>query len=982
MTARRSTLLVCTVALGAMALGACQKPPRSVPNTFDSPRDVAFVRWCETVDGDTLNITRHSDDCLGAESAYAMVANTGDRFVHVVRADLASLRFVDYDPSIPGNTGIVVPSGPSQIEPLSHPTMAVVTSSVEPALSVVELRSGTRVSLDSNGTDLGNSVRLDEPVGALRVIPADTGSIAVATLPLSRRLVTWTIEAQCGESADTWSTGCEPSATLTAGVELGLPGSPNGVAVRDDGRAFVSMRDDRRIFVFGVAGDALAECGGSPCQLAAMPTTWSCSDGIDDDGDGLTDAEDPQCFSETGDEAGLALADGTLTACTDGVDNDGNGVLDADDPGCLDAGDRVEGDGYDGALSITALGTTLDGVPVLTVPSQDAVAPPIATRPAPACSDGEDNDGDGAIDWPDDADCFGPYSDTEAVALQPVVPSLALTEEGDLLIAAERQAGQVLFYDADTLELVRQVNDLDGLHDTYGTRLLTSFIGPVATDTATLYANVSGDFGDSEIIQLVERRAHVATTSGFADTIIIDREWTTWTGDPALSTSTLVEGPYVVDIFEPYDATARRGTLDRVDCTIPPSVSAFAPTPARCDEETLPQPVPIRPLTDTCGEPVELGDEPYNEQPAAAFALFPESVRVQLGSDDDCDPPNTAALVADPVSDDYAIQTVDWEYVYQGPLNGATRDDALVASGSGEARGWLAFAGDEPCASATPNFCSTGVVDADDCPTLASLCSEGSAAVCALDIDVCDLCPSACSDAVDMCAAGVLPGDIVEVERFDEQDAAGHCVDFVELPNGENPADFPALEYVVCSVAEGHIEVATFADGCGTPLEAPYTTIDSLPPSDCGVPLEVVVRSRDWHIQRDTQVGPSPYHAVDGLCVFHEDAENRVLRAPPGTRFTSPFGVTFEVAPALEPTVVDGVEVYPREFQIVFDVTGNFSYRTSSLRQLLLGPATSALVVGDTDRGRRIFAVDESQSIMWIYSSDSYVEPNGADPLP
>jgi hypothetical protein len=91
-------------------------------------------------------------------------------------------------------------------------------------------------------------------------------------------------------------------------------------------------------------------------QILALTAVAACSNGLDEDGDGLVDTEDPGC---------LDLADGfetnALVACDDGFDSDGDGLIDwPDDPGCRDALSLYEN---------------------------------------PACDDGIDNDGDGTIDW-------------------------------------------------------------------------------------------------------------------------------------------------------------------------------------------------------------------------------------------------------------------------------------------------------------------------------------------------------------------------------------------------------------------------------------------------------------------------------------------------------------------------------------------------------------------------------------------------------
>ncbi len=57
-----------------------------------------------------------------------------------------------------------------------------------------------------------------------------------------------------------------------------------------------------------------------------------CNDGIDNDGNGLTDCADPNCVGETGPEG--VVCEAFETTCNDGFDNDGDGLVDCDDPNC------------------------------------------------------------------------------------------------------------------------------------------------------------------------------------------------------------------------------------------------------------------------------------------------------------------------------------------------------------------------------------------------------------------------------------------------------------------------------------------------------------------------------------------------------------------------------------------------------------------------------------------------------------------------
>ena len=87
-----------------------------------------------------------------------------------------------------------------------------------------------------------------------------------------------------------------------------------------------------------------------------------CDNGIDDDGDGLTDCADADCAADP-----ACAPPPPAEVCNDGIDNDGDGATDCADADCA---------------------------------ADPACAPP----PAEVCDDGVDNDGDGATDCAD-ADC-------------------------------------------------------------------------------------------------------------------------------------------------------------------------------------------------------------------------------------------------------------------------------------------------------------------------------------------------------------------------------------------------------------------------------------------------------------------------------------------------------------------------------------------------------------------------------------------------
>lgn len=136
-----------------------------------------------------------------------------------------------------------------------------------------------------------------------------------------------------------------------------------------------------------------------------------CSDGLDNDGDGLIDMLDPGCTNPDDNNE--------QPQCSDDADNDGDGKYDWDgagrgasfvDPGCVDANDDNETDppqcsdtrdnDGDGATDFPADPGCIDA-------SDDN------ETNQPQCSDTRDNDGDGKTDFPNDPGCSAADDDDE-----------------------------------------------------------------------------------------------------------------------------------------------------------------------------------------------------------------------------------------------------------------------------------------------------------------------------------------------------------------------------------------------------------------------------------------------------------------------------------------------------------------------------------------------------------------------------------------
>ena len=152
------------------------------------------------------------------------------------------------------------------------------------------------------------------------------------------------------------------------------------------------------------------EDGGRRCVEAA------CSNGLDDDGDGLTDyPNDPGC--ERGSDAS-EVDPPFPPQCANGIDDDLDGLTDfSEDPRCDAAADDFEGPDCGDGIDNDGDGTTDydrdgDGFRDINADPQCACALGETELDTPQCSDGCDNDRDGLTDL-EDPGCEGPDDDVE-----------------------------------------------------------------------------------------------------------------------------------------------------------------------------------------------------------------------------------------------------------------------------------------------------------------------------------------------------------------------------------------------------------------------------------------------------------------------------------------------------------------------------------------------------------------------------------------
>ena len=167
-------------------------------------------------------------------------------------------------------------------------------------------------------------------------------------------------------------------------------------------------------------GEACMSGGSAPCEIERIGLTYGCSDGIDNDNDGLADADDPQCYDALGAEDASGVGRRPLGACADGLDDDDDGLIDRADPGCRVAGDAENRE------------------------QERAIA---------ACANGADDDADGLVDALD-PDCYGPLDATELGIAAGGYASIGVDEIGLFAYVADPSERQVLVVDLERRRLV------------------------------------------------------------------------------------------------------------------------------------------------------------------------------------------------------------------------------------------------------------------------------------------------------------------------------------------------------------------------------------------------------------------------------------------------------------------------------------------------------------------------------------------------
>jgi hypothetical protein len=435
-----------------MLASGCDEELRTFPPSLDGPRDVTIVKGqvcldsTGGIDGRVVPIPRACDPNPETEDGeplppelgdIGLVASEQNNRVGVLDMSRVRPRFVDLDPTEPGVSHIPVGRAPIAVAAGPGGNAGYALNQMDQSISPINLWWLR--------TDPDDVIELPRTPRLMEVSPAFETSVDDQTIGEPDRLIValtkpnslWIRDGVSCPKPDGVGTEAFDRRDPGADVSCNAPGNP-GVTIRplpdipaamtlspDGERLYVAYKDLGFMSVFGLDERATAdgaECrfGDSlPCEIDRIELAATCSNGLDDDGDGLFDHEDPQCYGPFDDESPSSSS----AACSDGMDNDGDGLIDRDDPECAYAGDDSESE-------------------------QDE---PIGSR---ACSDGTDNDGDGLVDWPEDPDCYGERGRSERDAGRLGIESIAVGPMDRFVYVVNKANIEVLVVDAQRGELI------------------------------------------------------------------------------------------------------------------------------------------------------------------------------------------------------------------------------------------------------------------------------------------------------------------------------------------------------------------------------------------------------------------------------------------------------------------------------------------------------------------------------------------------
>lgn len=515
--ASRARLFLVVSLLASSALlcvQACTDTAVAPPVSLSGPTMLTMGRTClvGAKAGERLRVAPSRceaggefEDEAAALVEYGYVPNAFGDALAVVDFNVTPPELVDVDPATPSVTHIPVGDQPREAAASYDGNLVIVYNAGSQDVSLVW----------AEGREELQRVPVGEP--ALALLASPSRAAAFLLLPDSRRIVElrWTLACDGGEVRE----GCTPelAAELVEVFVFDESAVPTSMALgAQPDRLLVTFADRGHMLEVSSpdpaapadAGVCLEPAASAGCVTARYSLTWGCLDGLDNNGDGLIDADDPRCISPLAAEGERSLTRLPVGACADGEDNDGDGFIDAADEGCISGLDGSEGGGVlpvapDAPLPACADGLDNDEDGLTDLEDPDCAAPQQEDESArPACADGLDNDADGLTDL-DDPDC----GDLLGQAEDGAVPSCFDGQDNDGDGAADlddpacRSTAGTTELQAPSICSDGLDNDGDGLIDAddpdcYGqsggaeTRVELPAFGPIAVDPGGAYLYV------------------------------------------------------------------------------------------------------------------------------------------------------------------------------------------------------------------------------------------------------------------------------------------------------------------------------------------------------------------------------------------------------------------------------------------------------------------------------------------------------------
>ena|GEM_PF-3022499 len=272
-------------------------------------------------------------------------------------------------------------------------------ATIEPGLSCVLSIANFIKSRQNGGATPGSvSCSYNSATGSITATATQAGAISECNYVCAKPSTTKTTQAKSVRYQQIFV------GTENIGATLNCAKGTNYFFTQCSGAGVTTASYDRTT---GLASKGFSDgCGRHSFSYfcASTPKT-QCADGVDNDSDGVIDAQDPGCWSNPSNpasyDANRVDESAATTQCQDGIDNDGDGAVDLSDFSCQNTRtkndesnpksqcqDGIDNDG-DGAVDLADFSCGGDRQ------RNDELGP------KSQCQDGVDNDGDGAVDLAD-----------------------------------------------------------------------------------------------------------------------------------------------------------------------------------------------------------------------------------------------------------------------------------------------------------------------------------------------------------------------------------------------------------------------------------------------------------------------------------------------------------------------------------------------------------------------------------------------------